>query len=413
MDILVEQPCPQCGGAVTLSTEDRLLTCPYCKVKNFLVNSGPFRYALPSKTKEQSKLIYAPYLRFKGKIFSVTAAGIAHRVLDTTQEGAGLSSLAASLGLRPQAMKLTRVHKDTQGKFIPLVLDIKEIFAKAARLHALFDKDGSSQMYHQAYIGETLSLIYLPLLLKDEQILDAVVGQPILNSVEIFEATKTAQPFQVHWQTRFLATLCPRCGWSLDGEGDCHVLTCSNCNTAWQISSKGLERVACSVVTGPTDTPLYLPFWKISTKIPELEIRTFADFIERTNQPLVVQKRWQHQAMQFWVPAFKLRPEIFLRVAKQITITQRHLTQEQSFRSIPNLYPATLPLSEAKQALKVVLASSATSGRSIFSRLPQAKMETSMATLVFLPFNDQHHDWVQVQTGTVITKSILHFGRKL
>lgn len=413
MDILVEQPCPQCGGAVTLSTEDRLLTCPYCKVKNFLVSSGPFRYALPCKVKDQSRLIYAPYLRFKGKIFSVTASGLAHRILDTTQEGAGLSSLMSSLGLRPQAMKLLRVHSNTPGHFIPLVLDIKEIFAKAARLHALFDKDGSSQTYHQAYIGETLSLIYLPLLPKDGQILDAVLGQPILNSVDLLQAAKKAQVFQPHWQTRFLATLCPRCGWSLDGEGDCHVLTCSNCNTAWQIVTKGLERVACSVVKGPADTPLYLPFWKITTKIPELEIRTFADFIERTNQPMVVQKRWQHQAMQFWIPAFKLRPEIFLRISKQITITQRHLTQEDSFKSPPNIYPATLPLSEAKQALKVVLASSATSGRSIFSRLPQAKVKSTLATLVFLPFSDQHHDWVQVQTGTVITKSILNFGRRL
>ena len=34
----------------------------------------------------------------------------------------------------------------------------------------------------------------------------------------------------------FLATLCPKCGWTLNGQRDSVVLTCSNCETAWEAS---------------------------------------------------------------------------------------------------------------------------------------------------------------------------------
>ena len=73
MDIKVEQGCPQCGAPVTLSEDDRLLTCAYCGVKNFLQTSGPFRYVLPDKLEEteQRHLVYAPYIRLKSNLFQI------------------------------------------------------------------------------------------------------------------------------------------------------------------------------------------------------------------------------------------------------------------------------------------------------------------------------------------------------
>ncbi len=73
----------------------------------------------------------------------------------------------------------------------------------------------------------------------------------------------------------------------------------------------------------------------------------------------------------------------------------------------------TLPCNEARQALKVILAASAASPKRIFPYLPGAHVENISSTLVFLPFIDQNHDWVQPQTGTVIAKSVLRFGRSL
>lgn len=416
MNIQVEQPCPQCGGSVTLSVSDRLLTCPYCGVKNFLQSSGAFRYALPDRVtpKKRGRVIYAPYLRFKGNIFSVTESGIAYKVLDTTQGGCPMPGLPPSLGLRPQAMKLVRLHKKTQGRFLPLSVKINKVLEKAARLQTMFSKEDDSLC--RAYIGETLSYIYLPLLPRDDGLFDAVLGEPLVGGDEADIHALKRTPFKSNWRMKFLAALCPRCGWSLNGEGDCLVLTCGNCDTAWEIGGGGLKRVTCTVVPGGSDTALYLPFWKIRTHLPAVKIQSFADFIRRTNQPLVPRKEWESQDMHFWIPAFKLRPKIFLRTGKQITISQWRLTrdhQEQEMQVVPAMYPVTLPLSEAKQSLKLILAASAVNKRNIYPCLPEVRPENISATLVFLPFIDRHHDWVQAQTGTVVAKSVLHFGRSL
>ncbi|WP_417913850.1 hypothetical protein [Candidatus Electronema sp. JM] len=415
MNILrVEQPCPQCGGSVVLAADDRLLTCPYCKVKSFLLASGgPFRYALPNRAKEQTLLLHAPYLRFKGNIFSVTDAGVSHKVLDTTQDGSGLPGLPASLGVRPQAMPLLRVHSGSKGRFLPFSGRIRDIFEKATKLRKLMEDRPDETMYHQAYIGETLSFIYLPLLPKNDILFDAVQGQPLPGSSAI---GLKSEPFQHTWQPHFRAALCPRCGGNLEGEGDCLAPICSNCDIVWQIGKEALERTVCKVIPGGSRTPaLHLPFWRIAAELPALGISSFADFAERTNQPFIVRPEWRSQQMRFWVPAFKLRPEIFLRTAKQITISQRLFGPERDMhlKTTANPYPVTLPLSEARQSLKVILAASAASGRNIFSRLPEAEAEMQTAALVYLPFDDRQLDWTQSHTGAVIGKSVLQFGRKL
>ncbi|MCI5221975.1 MAG: hypothetical protein D3924_04725 [Candidatus Electrothrix sp. AR4] len=414
MNIQVEQPCPQCGGSVTLSASDHLLTCPYCGVKNFLQTSGAFRYALPDRVtaRKRGRIIYVPYLRFKGNIFSVTESGISYKVLDTTQDGCPIPGLPPSLGLRPQAMKLVRLHRKIQGRFLPLSVNIQKVLEKAARLQTVFRK-GDDELFHRAYIGETLSYIYLPLLPREDGLYDAVLGEPLDGVDESSIPAQKRTPFKSNWRMNFLATLCPRCGWSLEGEGDCLVLTCGNCDTAWEIGKNGLKRVTCTVVPGGSNTALYLPFWKIGASLPTVKIQSFADFIRRTNQPLVPRKEWERQSMHFWIPAFKLRPKNFLRTGKQTTISQWRLMGEQEMQVVPAMYPVTLPLSEAKQSLKLILSASATNKRNVFPYLPGVRPGNVIATLVFLPFIDRHHDWVQQQTGTVIAKSVLHFGRSL
>lgn len=143
-----------------------------------------------------------------------------------------------------------------------------------------------------------------------------------------------------------------------------------------------------------------------------MEIESFADFINKTNQPVVPRPQWHERPMSFWIPAFKLRPKIFLRVARQVTIGQWRLDPEKGHVA-PNLYPVTLPASEARQAVKVTLAASATSPGNIFPFLPQARLRDVKMSLVYLPFADKQHDWMQPETGAVIDKNVLRFGRTL
>jgi DNA-directed RNA polymerase subunit RPC12/RpoP len=413
MDIQVEQGCPQCGAPVTLSENDRLLTCPYCGVKNFLQTGGPFRYVLPDKLDEPDRphLLYAPYIRLKSNIFHVLENTIAYKILDTTQLGFIMPGLPPTLGMRPQAMRIGRLTPKTKGRFLRLSIKARVILEKAVHLSRLSRPRGAT-VFHRAYIGDTLSFIYLPLNRDETHLVDSVTDTPLVEMDEITSYPLKGTPFNPRWQVHFLPTLCPRCGWNLDGEGDCLVPVCSNCDTAWEITDRGLQRLEWHIQPGDRYTGLYLPFWKVQVHIPALKIYSFTDFIRRTNQPMVPKPKWQEKVMSFWIPAFKLRPKIFLQVARGVTLSQWQVHLEEG-HVVSNLYPANLPGSEARQAIKVVLAASTTSRKNIFPHLPETRIKNTASSLVYLPFVDQGHDWVQPQTGAVVAKSVLRFGRNL
>ena len=439
MDIRIEQECPQCGAPITIAESDRLLSCPYCGVKSFMQSAGAFRYVLPpsSEIDASTPLLYAPYLRFKGNAFLVNEAGITYKIMDTTRLGYDLTGLPPSLGVRPQAMGLKRLLPATSGRYLRLTTKARVILEKAVQWLPKGEKHAVQQMaesekdmiyigsrmetishsrrdhyLHRAFIGETVSFVYLPLELTNKNILDGVTGTRLLPLAKAAAVPLRGAPFNSRWQVGFMPTLCPRCGWSLDGEGDCLIMTCSNCDTAWALGRRDLKQIGWQMVAGDRDTALYLGFWKISAHIPALDIYSFTDFIERTNQPMVAKPQWHERVMSYWVPAFKLRPKIFLRTGRQTTLGQWRLTPEDG-HVVPNLYPVTLPASEAKQSVKVILAASTASRKKIFPFLPEVRLQDVTATLVFLPFVDKGHDWYQPHTGTAISKNVLRFGRSL
>jgi DNA-directed RNA polymerase subunit RPC12/RpoP len=412
MDLRVEQGCPQCGAPVTLSETDRLLTCPYCGVRNFLRSGGAFRYMLPAKVDrpQRGDLLCVPYLRLKSTVYCVSETGITHRIIDTTRLGHPLPGMPPTLGVRPQAMKLARVTAETGGRFLRMSVKARSLLENGTA-PGRRGKTGRNQ-YHRTSIGETFSLIYLPLDRDETHLVDAVTGNPVVELEQLESFPLNGVPSSPRWQVRFLPALCPRCGWSLDGEGDCLTLTCSNCDSAWEIGDHGLRRTDWQVQPGGPGTAMYLPFWKISAAVPTLAIAGFADFIERTNQPLAARPSWRDRAMSFWIPAFKLRPRVFLRLGRQVTVSQWRLQTEKG-HAIAGLLPVTLPATEARRAIKVTLAACAVSPQAIYPALPEAQIRIADHSLAYLPFVDKGHDWVQPHTGAVVAKSVLRFGRRL
>lgn len=412
MDLRVEQGCPQCGALIVLSETERLLTCTFCGTRNYLQSNGPFRYALPTARQLQgTESLLAPYLRFKGTIFLVTNEGIEHRVIDTTQAANPMPGLSPSLGVRPQAMQLRRVDRAMAVRYLPQTLKAGAILEKAATissLNALAGKD----LFHRAYIGESLSSVYLPLVYRQQALFDGVTNIRLAGLEELTGYSLKGKAFDEAWQVRFLATLCPRCGAGLEGAGDCQVMTCANCQTAWAFGAEGLSAVDWQIVPGDAATRLYLPFWRIAAHIPTLKIFSFADFVERTNQPFLPRPAWRERGMSFWIPAIKLRPKIFLQAGRQATLGQRQINPVAG-RVVPNLFPVTLPASEARQAVKLMLAAATASPRLIHPFLPRVGLTEVHFQLVYLPFIDRAHDWVQPDTGIVIAKNILQFGRSM
>jgi hypothetical protein len=78
-----------------------------------------------------------------------------------------------------------------------------------------------------------------------------------------------------------------------------------------------------------------------------------------------------------------------------------------------NLYPVTLPLAEAAQCLKVVLANAVMDKRGFFPLLSQINFTMTKCTLIYLPFKALGLDIIQEDMGISINKSVLKYGRYL
>ena len=408
MEIQVEHECPQCGAPIQFEETDRLLRCPYCDVQNFLFVRDYFRYVLPHKAPGR-EIIYAPYLRFKGSVYYCQGMNINYRVVDITDTGLLFKGIPDSLGLRPQAMKMKFVEPDTEGSFLRLTLQAKDIIARAGRFS---EESSCGTLYHRAYIGETLSIIYLPLYEEKGRLFDAVLNRPIANLSKGGDTIGSAVNKNPRWMLSFIPTLCPVCGWNLKGERDSVILTCDNCYTAWEAHGGKFEQVRFFLVPAQGKNSIYLPFWKISAGIKGIEINSFADFIRFTNQPKAIKKEWETMGMSFWSPAFKIRPKIFLNLSKRLTITREQFHTEKTIKG-KCLYPVTLPQAEAVQGMKLTLAGSTLNKKTILPLMPRIGFEIKKTTLVYLPFQETGQEMIQEHTKITINKNSLAFGRKL
>ncbi|MDY6973848.1 MAG: hypothetical protein SV775_16230 [Thermodesulfobacteriota bacterium] len=408
MGFTVEQECPQCGAPIELDETDHLLRCPYCNVSNFLFTPNYFRFLLPHRAPGKD-IIYAPYLRFRGNVFFCSGWNVGHRIVDITQAGVSLTGLPMTLGLRPQAMKMRFVTPDTAGSFLKFSLKASELLKRAGKLPS---GSSSGRLFHRAYIGEALSLIYLPMFRDGDRLFDAILAKPLVNLPQGRDAIEQATEKNPRWKLIFMPTLCPQCGWNLHAERDSIVLTCSNCEKAWEASEGRFVPVSFEVAAGGEEHSEYLPFWKISATARGIEINSFSDFVRLTNQPRVAGKGWENEVMIFWSPAFKIRPKVFLRLSSQLTISQYRFQTEETLRG-KNLYPVTLPLSEATQAMKTILAGSAVNKKGVLPHLPHLRFDIKDSALVYLPFKEIGSEMIQQHVSISINKHTLEFGRQL
>ncbi|MDO9040750.1 MAG: hypothetical protein Q7U64_00220 [Desulfocapsaceae bacterium] len=415
MDLTVQQNCPSCGAAIEAHEADRLLQCPYCGVRNYRVTRGLSRFVLPDKAPThipREELFYVPYLHFKGNVFYCKGKEVQHRVVDITHLGVKATALPPSLGLRPQAMKVSLMNEEVAGSFFRQSVKAAAILDMAAQLTVIDSEQNREPFYHRAYIGESISYIYLPLYIHETVLYDAVTNIGLGRSGPSEELKKKSLPFQKQWMPHFLATLCPSCGELLDGETDSLILSCHNCNTSWEEAGGKFRSLAWQQVPSRQQNATYLPFWKIEVKVTGVTLENFGDFLRLTNQPLVVRPEHDRMALCFWVPGFKIRPQIFLNLAKNITLTQKRLPPGETTMA-RGLYPVTLPRTEAVQALKTVLAESALNKRDVLPLLPGISFHPQATELIYLPFIDNGHDLVQEQTMLSVAGSVLRFGRSL
>ena len=417
MELVVEQSCPSCGAPIVLHEADRLVTCPYCDVNHYMAGGGGLRFLLPAECPAGTgpeDLVYLPYIRFKGCIYQCQGNEVRHAIIDTTRIAIPNDRFPVSLGLRPQAMRLVQATAAIAGRFVPQQMKLEGIFAQAVRLTALFKLERSGQIRHRAFIGETVSRVYLPVFAKDDMVVDAVTNREIMGQGRDWdEIAATAVAFRRQWEPKFLSTLCPRCGAPLHGEADALVLQCRNCETMWEEADGRFSIVEWGLVPGASAADLAVPFWRIAVRRDGGgPLRTFADFLRLTGQPVVIRAEDELRPLFFWVPAFKLQPAAFLQTAHYLTVSQKRLADGEPGR-LPAAYPVNLSRREAAQALKSVLAEATLARKHLFPLLPSLDLQTASAALVYLPFRDAGHDLIERQTAVTIAAAALKFGRRL
>lgn len=392
----IDMRCPRCGAPVVLDETECIVQCGFCKTRHVLhTEPFPSYYLEPGTDRPQaSELLYMPYWRLRGMEFRFNGPESVCRVMDHSCPAVDGTGLPVSLGLRTQTRPLKFIRKGLDGIFT--APDI----SKQAALERMFGGDGD-----KTYIGEILSLIFMPFYRDRSRMLDGLSGQVLDMAMPDFASDKT---FPAH-SLSFTPCLCPDCGWDLDGRTDSLVLSCKNCTSFRLIREKRLNRLSVVFSGLSPDPAVLLPFWRLQVGFSRATWSTHADLMRLANVPRQVTRDQEKQSLEFYIPAFRIAPKLFLRLAKQITLSKPALGRAEKIPKTA-LYPVTLSLDEGVQAVLSVLRTLVVPKKETLEILKTEKLTLTAFSLAYLSFQASGNDYVQGEAGIGFQKNALHAG---
>ncbi len=363
---------------------------------------------LPSNAPEDKELLYVPYWRFKGMRFSCLAGKMEHQLVDVSHKAIDDEQFPSSVGLRSQTQKLRFASSEIKGRFLTTTLSFSKMIDIVDKR---FNASLSRPIVHQANIGDSLSIIYSPFYF-DGRLVDAILNQPITKKLADDFDTSVYAGNHLDWNLRFLPTLCPHCGWDLEGKRDSLVLGCGNCRSVYKPGQNGFSKLTAVHLAGAGEHLRYLPFWRIKADISNIALNSYADLVREANLPKTVQPGMPDPAFHFWALAFKVRPQFFIKLSQTMTIAQ---PAGKFLRGTPssNLHPVNLPLKEALESLKLTLSGIIKPRRKVMSILPDIQITPRSFVLVYLPFVEKQHDLVQPGMGLAVNKNMLAHAKNL
>jgi ribosomal protein S27AE len=408
----IELQCPQCNAPVSLDETDRLFTCSYCRARLFPYGGDYLRYYLPHPPQgpaASKEVFYVPYWRARGMLFSCVPFDVTPRLVDITLPASDRRGLPESLGLRTQTLKLRFVNPAMSGRLVPVALPYSRIHSNPEDLFV--PSEGGIHAFHHVFVGETVSLVYTPVYCEAGRIYDAVLARPVgpdPGTLTVQEASAE----QADGELRFLPALCPNCGGDLAAKRQSCVFLCGRCNSAWGLATGEMAPVDFAVMPDKRDSDretLYLPFWRMDVSFDGVGLRSFADLVRFANLPRAVRPEWEEQEISFWLPAFRLAPQLFLRVSRQITIGQPGGETEAQLPEA-SFHPATVTLAEAIQAITPLVAVLAARKKEVYPLLSTLAPRCRQARLVLLPFHASPGDYVFPGLPCAIPRQALQKG---
>jgi hypothetical protein len=274
-----------------------------------------------------------------------------------------------------------------------------------------FTRNLPQPLLHQAQIGETVSMIYAPFY-QGRGLMDAVLNQPLRESDPFVFHREDFPGGAPRTDVHFIPTLCPHCGWDLDGTRDAQVLNCHQCHSVWQPGLEGFLPIPCAHSPTTVDTPTYLPFWRIKADIDGLDLDSYADLVRLANLPKAPRKAWETTPFRFWVPAFKVRPRVFLRLMHGFSTALPPGQLQQNVPEHPCL-TANLPVTEAMETLRVTLSGLIKPQERIPELLPRIAITPRKALLVYMPFENRTHELVHRPLNLAVNKNQLSLSWNL
>ena len=395
---------------MSLAETERIFTCAWCRVKLCLRHRGPLECVIPPPAPPGGEILYVPYWRLKGMVFSCLSSGaIEAGAVDLSHLAIAAPFLPWSLGMQPQLARLRLLSPSVGGSFLAPSVTIEQALAGyEANMRQLGISPWAAPARHRAWIGEQVSLLYYPLARRDGHIVDALQGRPLAPADRWESAGPAVQ--KPESRIRFFAAACPECGWDLEGDRDTLVLTCRNCERAWKRGREGLEDIdVCVLPDVSKEEQVGLPFWRIRISVEGIPLDSFADYARFCNLPRAVTAAMEDAPFHFWVPAFKAHAELYLRLIRRMTLFQ---WQGKLGRQLGSLkcHPVTLPAEEGAESLKTALAELAADKRDVLPKLGQIGIAMKEAILVYVPFRARGGELIQPQIPLGIQRKALQYG---
>ncbi len=416
--------CPQCGGEVTFEAGTHLFHCSFCRTNLHMITNGPLCYMIPpwkGLDGPEEHIVHIPYWRFKGMRYRVVGRNkIEAGALDTTAVACTGLPVEASLGIRPQVGVL-RLIPDSR-YMLPHNRPAREAIEHiSARLQLL---DNHSAHGIERFIGETKCLIYAPF--KMARVKGPPSGKGVWRLAPLWDrdnenvwrslsAQAVARIKRGLMQVmapgyRFFPLICPECGFDLPALSGAIVYPCQGCSRVWQVNGDGLTQIEYRLYNPPSGItdPVFLPFWRLSMTLGGMPVKNRGQLSRFVISYRTIPRKWDNQPVTLFVPAFKLNPRLFLKVAKWMSLANIVEDSAAGLDEPMGLHAVSLPLEEAAQAIKIVLAELFKGNNPrLLGMIKECRLKVDNAFLTFLPFKKQVMELVDAFSGHAIPKAAL------
>ena len=404
----VQLSCPQCGAPLELEETEHILTCTYCRVRLMIFSRGPCRYYLPPAQEAPADIFFVPYWRLKGTGYALDSSRVLHKIIDTSMLARKWDNFPFSLGLRPQAMRLRHLTPEVPGYFFQPNTGRRFLLEQIGQRLVQGRSRSPARIIRQDFVGEIVSLIYAPFFIYQGAVYDGITRRIVDRRSDTPACKPEGQSIR-RTSISFQPTLCPHCGWDMLGESRAVVLVCPGCFRAWTAASAGFRQIGLAMGQEDAAGDYHLPFWQLSLQGREMQLSSMADLVRLTNLSKPLLPAAERKALTFWIPAFKIRPDLYLRIASRMTVTQLEV---HTVDRLPagQLHPADLPLKEGLQSIPYLLASLGAAKGQVVPLAAKESIKARKARLAFIPFRIQGSEYLRPDVRMSIPRRAVQWG---